>query len=386
MRALRWVCEPAWVSLLALVTPLALSAAPASAGQVALDSSKDNTLYNDLGGGTSNGAGQYFFSGHSAGTASYPIRRGVIAFDVASAIPPGSTVLSVKLRLHMSQTSGSAFNVALHRLTNDWGEGTSAPGGSEGPGANATNGDATWLHTFYPNSFWSTPGGDFAPTASATIPVDQIAFYTWNSTAQLVSDVQGWVNNPASNFGWLVKGNETTQHSSKRFDTHQNLDPLVHPLLTIDFRPPPLAYCTAKANSLGCVPAIQSSGTPSATAASGFVVSSSNVRNNKPGLLFYSIAGRNGAPFQGGVLCVKPPIKRTPAVNSNGNPLPADDCSGLYVIDMNAFAQGSLGGAPIPELKALDTIVDCQWWGRDPGFPAPDNTTLSDGLEYVVGP
>ena len=25
-----------------------------------------------------------------------------------------------------------------------------------------------------------------------------------------------------------------------------------------------------------------------------------------------------------------------------------------------------------------------QWWGRDPGFTAPDNTTLSDALSYVV--
>ncbi|MEO6711369.1 MAG: hypothetical protein ABI054_05680, partial [Planctomycetota bacterium] len=47
-------------------------------------------------------------------------------------------------------------------------------------------------------------------------------------------------------------------------------------------------YCTAKINSLGCVPTISGSGAPSATAGSGFTISASQVINNKPGLLIYS--------------------------------------------------------------------------------------------------
>jgi hypothetical protein len=145
-------------------------------------------------------------------------------------------------------------------------------------------------------------------------------------------------------------------------------------------------YCTAKVNSLNCTPAIGDSGTPSATASSGHPVQSTNNRNQKAGLLFYGDSGRAAGPFQGGTLCVKTPIKRTPAVTSGGNPLPANDCSGVYSIDMNTFAQGGLGGSPLASLKTPGTIVDCQFWGRDPGFPAPNNTSLSDGLEYTVGP
>jgi hypothetical protein len=145
----------------------------------------------------------------------------------------------------------------------------------------------------------------------------------------------------------------------------------------------PLLYCTAKVNSLGCAPAIASTGTPSATAGSGFVVRGTNVINNKSGLLFYGSTGQTATPFQNGTLCVKSPIKRTPAVGSGGNP-PPNDCSGVYAIDMNTFAVGGLGGAPLPALTVPGTVVDCQWWGRDPGFAAPNNTTLTNGLQYVV--
>jgi hypothetical protein len=147
----------------------------------------------------------------------------------------------------------------------------------------------------------------------------------------------------------------------------------------------PTVYCTAKVNSLGCIPTIGFTGTPSATAGSGFNVTGSNVRNNKSGLLFYGISGQASTPFQNGTLCVASPIKRTGAVSAGGNPFPADDCSGVYSIDMNAFAVSPGPPTPLPQLQTPGTVVDCQFWGRDPGFVAPDNTTLTDGLEYTVG-
>jgi hypothetical protein len=146
-------------------------------------------------------------------------------------------------------------------------------------------------------------------------------------------------------------------------------------------------YCTAKVNSLGCTPSISGTGSPSATAASGFSVDVANVRNNKSGLHFYKVNGAQAStPFQGGTLCVGPSgIKRTPAQSAGGNPAPANDCSGVYSLDFNAFTQGAAGGNPDPALKVPGATVHAQTWGRDQGFPAPMNTTLSDGLEWIQG-
>lgn len=145
----------------------------------------------------------------------------------------------------------------------------------------------------------------------------------------------------------------------------------------------PISYCVAKVNSLGCTPTIGSQGMPSANATNGFLVSCAQVRNNKPGLLLYGMQGRSTTPFQGGTLCVLPPIRRTIGLGSGGNPGPANDCSGFFAIDMNSFAAGLLGGSPAPELRQTGRTVDCQWWSRDP--QAQFGSSLSDALEYVIG-
>jgi len=147
----------------------------------------------------------------------------------------------------------------------------------------------------------------------------------------------------------------------------------------------PSVYCTAKVNSLGCTPSIGFTGTPSASATSGFVVRATNVINNKAGLALYSLNGAANSVFQGGHLCVANPIKRSTPLSSGGSP-PPNNCSGIYQIDMNAFAHGLLGGTPAPGLLVAGNEVCCQFWGRDPGFAAPNNTSLSNALRYRILP
>jgi hypothetical protein len=147
-----------------------------------------------------------------------------------------------------------------------------------------------------------------------------------------------------------------------------------------------VTYCTAKTNSLGCAPSIGASGRASASTSSGFVVTAVDVRNNKSGLLLYGVHGRAAIPFQGGILCVQKFIFRSPGRESGGTPKPAADCSGIFSLDMNAYASGALGGKPLQALGVAGTVVNCQWWGRDVGFSPPENTTLSNALEYTVCP
>jgi hypothetical protein len=221
-------------TLLTLTFAIALGcniANSVSAAIVNIIPSKDNTLYeyDPAEGDHSNGASLHFFAGENG---MGELRRGVLAFDIAGNIPAGSTITAVSLTMNMSMTPAGALTVELHKLLADWGEGTShAP--MEGDGAPATPNDATWRHRFSDSIVWTTQGGDFLATVSASQSVGGVGQYTWSS-AQMVADVQSWLDNPGSNFGWLVLGDESTSMTAKRFDTRESASP---PVLTIQYIP-----------------------------------------------------------------------------------------------------------------------------------------------------
>jgi hypothetical protein len=224
--------KPALRTLRASAHPNVALAAQDDIVTVTIDALKDNTLYEDRDGALSNAKGSYFFAG---ATRTGSVRRGLISFDIAGNIPPGSIIVDVALQLHMSRTIAGPQTVGLYRVLADWGEGNSQAGGDEGSGAPAARGDATWLHRFYDTEFWATRGGDFAVPASASAVVDDIGVYTWASTPQLVSDVKGWLDQPQSNFGWLVLGFEGGPSTAKRFNSREHPESDTHPLLTVQY-------------------------------------------------------------------------------------------------------------------------------------------------------
>ena len=206
--------------------------------KVTILAKKDNCIYESATGSQSNGAGDHMSVGYNLGEVK---KRGLIMFDIAgSGIPSGSTVTDAKLTLYMSKTNAIGSQpVELHRLLKDWGEGTSHAPGAEGQGAPATPGDATWLHTFYNTSFWTNVGGDFEPSASASADVNEVGFYSWTS-AEVVNNVQSWLDKPSDNFGWLLLGREDIT-SVKRFDSRTNTDPpgaASRPALIVQYKAP----------------------------------------------------------------------------------------------------------------------------------------------------
>lgn len=69
--------------------------------------------------------------------------------------------------------------------------------------------------------------------------MDGVNFYTWPSTAQVIADVQSWLDSPQAPPGWiLIAENESLPRTSKWFDTRENVDPAFRPVLQVQFTPP----------------------------------------------------------------------------------------------------------------------------------------------------
>lgn len=186
--------------------------------------------------------------------------------------------------------------VAMPSFDEHWGAAGSVANVGTGGGSGADpvakqagqDGDATWCHTQYreeqctqPGQFtgspaatspWPYPGTTgYWPQQTVTSPAgltltlgpgvvgdgtftlpasyepagedvgDKGAYVTWTTpqdTAQMVADVQRWIDDPAGNFGWLVIGEEsyTLGDSSKRgFASFNNATADFRPQLTISY-------------------------------------------------------------------------------------------------------------------------------------------------------
>ncbi len=209
----------------------------ARAQQVVIEPTRDNTLYEFGGGQTGNAAGISIFAGYQFTTFQERIKRAVLHFDVAGAVPKGATVTNATLSLRVTKTRATeADEFTLHRISQDWGDGTSvAPANTGGIGVAATETEATWLYTFYRTTQWNNAGGDFEAMPSATSMVGLSGSTATWSSATLTSDVQTFLDSPTANFGWLIKNDETEVWTARRFASHENTNASFRPKLTIDY-------------------------------------------------------------------------------------------------------------------------------------------------------
>jgi hypothetical protein len=219
-------------------------ATAAQAATVTLTPDRDNTLYQSSTGNLSNGAGGSFYAGRSNQTTTLQTRRALMHFNLSS-IPAGAVITDASLRL-VAENVGQNGNrtMTLHKLLEDWGQGTS---NAIGQGTLATNNDATWLYRFYNPSNpsasprWAQAGGSFSATSSgqAVCPNLGGAFtFTGNSASQMVADIRAWFADPANNFGWELSGDETTQGTAKKIYSRENSTATNRPQLTITYLVP----------------------------------------------------------------------------------------------------------------------------------------------------
>ena len=212
------------------------------AESVELEPSKDNTIFSE--GSESSGQGSYLFVGKLARSPTR-FRRTLIAFDVAGNVPAGATIDSVTLQMRVSKEKGSSVTVTVNRLLKDWGESTSVSSGgfngaSGGNGGSAVGNDATWTHPKRTGTVWDTAGGDFDPTQAASTSINSTGTYTWSSDSSpaLIDDVQAWLDGTVDNYGWILRGNESSAGTAKRFDSRENSTASNRPKLTIEYTLP----------------------------------------------------------------------------------------------------------------------------------------------------
>jgi hypothetical protein len=228
---------PARGNITTLAAASLLLVSSARADTVNISVARDVTLFQDVNGALANGAATHLFAGRTAQADADSRRRALIQFDLTVQIPSTATITSASLTMNASiVASVTGQSLELHRVLADWGEGNSLTiggAGGEGAGGPPATGDATWIHRFYNTSLWTTPGGDFDPTVSGAISISSTGTYTWPSNSLMIDDVQGWLDDPAANFGWIILGNESTDTTAKALNSRESTSAANRPILTV---------------------------------------------------------------------------------------------------------------------------------------------------------
>ncbi len=150
-------------------------------------------------------------------------KRGLLQFDLSS-LPSGGTITSATLALNLEGIGSEApTSVSVHRVTRAW-----------------DGGAATWSAAG-PGTPWTSPGGDFDPTPSATSSVDHLQPGTtyWNITALAA----GWLDGSLPNHGLLLQSGADSNHVD--FTTSNHADSSLHPRLTVTVSCPCGVVCTS---------------------------------------------------------------------------------------------------------------------------------------------
>ena len=158
---------------------------------------------------------------------------------------------------------------------------------------------------------------------------------------------------------------------------------LTQPATYADCVPTFTSYCTAGTSAIGCQAVISATGQASASASSGFSLLTSGAEGQKAGGFYFGWNGQQVLPWGNStsLMCVNPPRFRTALVIGGGT---SGACDGAFAMDLNALWCAT---CPKPAKNpGIGTVVDAQFWFRDPKSTSSVTTALSNALEFTVGP
>lgn len=165
-----------------------------------------------------NGRGDGLFVGRTGAPAGLLLRRSLLRFDVASALPAGATIESATLSLTVDKVPDEpgGFTTRLQALDVSWNEGPTESPPPGGAGDPAATGDVTWCDREVGTAQWTTAGGDFGVEVDGSVLMTGLGSYVFPSSPAMVATVQSWLDDPANNHGWVVRGGESFVRSAKR--------------------------------------------------------------------------------------------------------------------------------------------------------------------------
>ncbi len=146
--------------------------------------------------------------------------RSLLQFDLSS-IPKGANILNAELNLWLASVANNlTVNVDIHEVTKSW-----------------TESGATW-NTANGSTAWTNPGGDFNATRVATLGVDVLTDLSVNYRWTITDLVNKWYKTPSTNRGMILKSNNETTNSWKKFISSDNTQNSNYtPLLAVTYYP-----------------------------------------------------------------------------------------------------------------------------------------------------
>ena len=156
-----------------------------------------------------------------------PDEASLIRWDLSS-IPAGSIVHTARIVLNVTNT-GKTYE--LYKLKRDWVEN-----------------QVTWRISAT-GIAWAVAGAqgdaDRDPTILGLLSARALGLTPIELNASGIAAVQSWVNDPASNFGFILQ-NYTTASDGLNFDSHEAVNPSLRPRIEITFLPPSSSQPTSQ--------------------------------------------------------------------------------------------------------------------------------------------